>query len=194
MSREALTDGFYDRIKPRLHRRIGRELRLASRVLDLGCGSCELVQYLADTYHQQVTGVDVSSESFPKRRHSQGEVRFRCVRQTATKLKFAADESVDAVILFWALHEMERPDAILAEAYRVLRPGGEMLIVEFPRDSLAKKFWNEGYFSIEQVKRMLSKNKFDEVRVQLIEQKQIMWITGYRPSLECPERRNPRRS
>ena len=57
----------YEKIKPRLHRRIGRELRLAHRVLDLGCGSCELVRYLADAYEQQVTGVDISSGSFLRR-------------------------------------------------------------------------------------------------------------------------------
>lgn len=181
MSREALTDGFYDRIKPRLHRRIGRELRLAGRVLDLGCGSCELVQYLADTYHQQVTGVDISLESFPKRRRSQGGARFRCIRQTATKLKFAADGSVDAVILFWALHEMERPDAILAEAYRVLRPGGEILIVEFPPDSLARTFWNEDYFTPDEIKTHLAEARFQDIRVRLIEQDQITWAKGFHP-------------
>ena len=60
-----IPNNFYERIKPRLHRRIGREVRLARRVLDLGCGSCDLVQYLAGTYGQEIAGVDISDGSFP---------------------------------------------------------------------------------------------------------------------------------
>ena len=184
MSREELTDGFYDRIKPRLHKRIGRELRLAGRILDLGCGACNLVQYLARTYHQQVTGVDVSDGSFPKRRHTPEGRRFRCIRKSAKQLEFAKDASQDAVVSMWALHEMEHTDAILAEAYRVLRPGGEILIVDFPRGSLAQKFWNENYFSSGEIEQMLSDTGFTEVRVKLIEQEQIIWAKGFRPPAE----------
>jgi len=114
----------YEEIKPGLHRRIGRDLRLAGRVLDVGCGSCDLVRYLAGTYQQRVTGVDIGAGSFPRRRVSPNGVRFRCIRRNAARLAFVADRSVDAVVMMWALHEMDRPDSILAEARRVLRPGG----------------------------------------------------------------------
>jgi len=56
--------------------------------------------------------------------------------------------------------------------------------VDFPRDSLAQKLWDEKYYFPEQVKRMLLKNGFDEVHAKVIERGQIMWIRGYRPSLE----------
>ncbi|HEQ60446.1 MAG TPA: class I SAM-dependent methyltransferase, partial [Firmicutes bacterium] len=91
MKTKSLPDNFYEKVKPRLHRRIGRELRLARRVLDFGCGPCELVQYLADAYHQRIAGVDVSSESFPKHRRSQNGQRFRCVRQDAARLSVAEE-------------------------------------------------------------------------------------------------------
>jgi ubiquinone/menaquinone biosynthesis C-methylase UbiE len=181
MSREALTDGFYDRIKPRLLQRIGRELHLAGRVLDLGCGSCDLVQYLVRTYHQQVTGVDVSGESFPKRRHTSEGQRFRCIRKNARRLEFVRDDSQDAVVIMWALHEMEHTDAILTEAYRVLRPGGEILIVEFPQGSLAQTFWNEDYYAPDEIKAHLAEARFQGIRVRLIEQDQIIWAKGFRP-------------
>ena len=67
MPHEGFEDDFYERIKPRLHERIGRELRLARRVLDLGCGSCDLVRYLAETCHQEVIGVEIVPDSFLKR-------------------------------------------------------------------------------------------------------------------------------
>lgn len=182
MSPKDLPDNFYEKIKPRLYRRIGRELRLARRVLDLGCGSCELVQYLADTYHQRVTGVDISSGNFPKRRRSRPDEHFRCIRRDAAKLRFAADESVDAVVTVWALHEMDRPESIVPEARRVLRPGGEILIVDFPRGSLAQRLWNENYYRPDDLKRFLAEAGLAEVRVRLIEQGQVMWGRAYHPS------------
>ena len=184
MAGENLPENFYEKIKPRLHKRIGRELRLAGHVLDLGCGACELVQYLARTYHQQITGVDISGGSFPKHRHTSESRRFRCIRKNARHLGFAGDGANDAVVSTWALHEMEHPDAILKEAYRILRPGGEILIVDFPRGSLAQTLWNEDYYSPAEINQMLIDAGFAEVRVRLIEREQIIWAKGFRPAVE----------
>ena len=179
----------YEEIKPSLHRRIGRELRLAKRVLDVGCGSCDLVRYLAHTYQQQVTGVDIASGSFPRRRVSRNGVRFRCIRRDGARIEFAADRSVDAVVMMWALHEMDHPDSILAEARRVLRPGGEVLIVDFPRGSLAQRLWNEDYYRPDEIKALLQEAGFEKVQVRLIEQEQVMWARGYRPAVTTTYRK-----
>ncbi len=179
MSTRRLPDNFYDRIKPGLHRRIGRELRLARRVLDLGCGSCDLVEHLARTYRQEVTGVDVSSGSFPANRHSHEGVRFHCLQRDAASLGFAADGSVDAAVMMWSLHEMARPEAILKEVHRVLRPGGEVLIVDYPRNSLAQKLWNENYYRPDEVSRLLEKAGFEDVRVRLTQRGQVIWAHGH---------------
>ncbi|MBN1488486.1 MAG: methyltransferase domain-containing protein [Phycisphaerae bacterium] len=181
MSHNAVTDDFYETIKPRLHRRIGREVRVAHRVLDLGCGSCGLVRYLADACKQQVTGVDITSDSFPSRRHTSNGSRYHCLKHDAASLGFAEDGSADAVVTVWALHEMAKPKAILQEAYRVLRSGGEVLVVDFPRGSLAQRLWNEKYFRPPQVKALLEGEGFEQVQVRLIEQGQVMWARGYRP-------------
>jgi ubiquinone/menaquinone biosynthesis C-methylase UbiE len=181
MPHSSLPDNFYDNITPRLHRRIGRELRLAGRVLDLGCGSCELVHFLAESYHIHVTGVDISSDSFPEPFSSPGEERRRCIRKDAEHLDFMANESLDAVVTKMALHEMEHPEAILRESYRILRPGGEILIVDFPQDSLAQKIWDENYYSPGEIGKLLAEAQFYDIRVRLIEQGQIIWARGFRP-------------
>jgi len=178
MSQSILKDDFYEKIKPRLHRRIGRELRLAGHILDLGCGACGLVQYLAQTYRQKVIGVDISSGSFPRRRHTFDGRRFRCIRKDARQLGFIKDASLDAVVSVWALHEMEHPGAILVEARRILRPGGEVLIVDFPRDSLAQKLWDEKYYRPEEIKMLLKDAGFKDARARLIEKEQIIWAHG----------------
>jgi len=184
MPREGLKDDFYERIKPRLYKRIGRELRLARHVLDLGCGSCDLVRYLAETCRQEVTGVDIVSNGFPKRRRSHEAVLFRCLRRDAARLSFAADGSADAVVTMWALHEMKRPQAVLAETRRVLRPGGELLVVDFPKDSLAQRLWDENYYHPDDVKHLLEETGFSDIRVRLIERDQVIWARAYQPMAE----------
>ena len=176
-----LTDNFYDEIKPSLHVRIGRELRLAYGVLDLGCGACELAQYLSETYGQKVTGVDISADSFPNNRNiTKNTKRIRCIRKDAARLSFIRNETIDAVIISWALHEMRSTQAVLREAHRVLRPGGKVLVVEFPRDSLAQKLWNEKYYTSKELVDSLRKAGFKDIRAKRIENKQILWVNGYR--------------
>ncbi|RLB77858.1 MAG: hypothetical protein DRH24_15475 [Deltaproteobacteria bacterium] len=181
MSPVKLPDNFYDKIKPRLYQRIGKELRLAYRVLDLGCGACELVQYLADNYKQLVTGIDISGESFPSYKNiTKKNKNVRCIRKDAAQLTFIRNETIDAAIVFWALHEMEHPQKVLQQACRALRPGGEIVIVEFPRGSLAQKLWNENYYTIKALTGFLRKAGFKDVLAKRIEHKQILWVTGYR--------------
>ena len=176
-----LTDNFYDEIKPRLYQRVGRELRLAYRVLDLGCGACELVEYLSETYGKKVTGVDISANSFPNNQNiTKNTKRIRCIRKDAARLTFIRNETIDAAIMFWALHEMKNSQAILQEAHRVLRTGGKVLIVEFPRNSLAQKLWNENYYTIKELTGFLRKAGFKDILAKRIEHKQILWVTGFR--------------
>jgi ubiquinone/menaquinone biosynthesis C-methylase UbiE len=175
-----LSDNFYDNIKPRLYQRVGKELCLAYRVLDLGCGACELAQYLSETYGQKVTGVDISANSFPNRRNVTKNTKcIRCIRKNAARLTFIRDKTIDAAIIFWALHEMKNSQAILQEAHRVLRPGGKILIVEFPRNSLAQKLWNESYYTIKELTGSLRKTGFKDILAKRIEHKQLR-VTGFR--------------
>jgi ubiquinone/menaquinone biosynthesis C-methylase UbiE len=182
MARNSLSQDFYERIKPRLHQRVGRELRLANRVFDLGCGSCDLERYLAGRYEQSVTGVDVSSRDFPERIEPSVHGHIHCIQKDAGHLDFVSDKSVDAVAIMWSLHEMKHGFQILREAHRILRPGGEILIVEFPKGSLAQRLWNEDYYSPQELTHMLNRSGFQESRTKLIERGQIIWATAFRPA------------
>jgi len=175
-----LTDNFYEIIKPKLYERIGHELRLAHRVLDLGCGSCELARYLAEVYGQQVTGIDISGKKFPSYQELvKDHTNVSCIHHDGEDLDFLY-HAADAVIMLWSLHEMGHPQKVLREANQTIRPGGEILIVDFPRGSLASKLWNENYYSAEEVKRLILETEFDDIDVTLSEQKQVIWATAHR--------------
>ena len=182
MKRGELPDDFYEKAKPRLQRRIGRELRLAYRILDLGCGSCGLAQFLRRAYGQRVTGVDISDSRFP--RHdapSQKRSPLRCIKADAAHLDFVRAGAVDAVVSMWALHEMKDVEGALRETFRVLRRGGEILIVDFPRRSLAQRLWNEDYYSVKETGGLLARAGFQDIRVKTIERGQVTWATGLQP-------------
>jgi demethylmenaquinone methyltransferase/2-methoxy-6-polyprenyl-1,4-benzoquinol methylase len=55
------------------------------------------------------------------------------------------DESVDAAMLVSMLHHVEDPPAALAEARRILRPGGRLALMAFTREDL-EEFWLHDYF------------------------------------------------
>jgi ubiquinone/menaquinone biosynthesis C-methylase UbiE len=66
------------------------------------------------------------------------------VEADATSLPFA-DESFDAAMLVSMLHHVDSPARALAEAKRVLRPGGRLAVMVFTREDIANA-WCLNYF------------------------------------------------
>ncbi|MCK4412286.1 MAG: hypothetical protein KAY32_01955, partial [Candidatus Eisenbacteria sp.] len=60
-----IADDFYEKNKDRLYRRVARELRSARRIVDVGCGDCDLAGLLAEVQRREVIGVDVVDAVFP---------------------------------------------------------------------------------------------------------------------------------
>jgi ubiquinone/menaquinone biosynthesis C-methylase UbiE len=182
MARQNMSDDFYDKLKPRLHERIGRELRLAFRVLDFGCGGCDLAMFLSRRYRQDVTGVDISDAAFPPHASltASRKLGLRCIRADGARLDFLENGGMDAAVSVWALHEMKAPGKVLREVYRKIRPGGGILVVDFPRRSLADRLWHENYYSVSEIRNMLSRAGFQQVQARRIERNQLIWARGWR--------------
>jgi len=109
------------------------------RILDLGCTIGHNTGSWKDTYPQaDVTGIDVAAPCLrygAARARAQGRaVSFR--QMNAESLAYP-DASFDLVFSSMFLHEIPRKGIakVLAEAHRVLKPGGLMLHMELPPNS-----------------------------------------------------------
>ena len=170
---------FYEQIKDDLRERIARELHSARRILEMGCGACALARFLGERYGHCVTGVDIADGNFPD---ESGLVEgIECRKADAGHLDFIPNGAFDAMVSVYALHEMGNPLEMLTEAHRVLRTGGEVLLVDFPRDSLAQELWNEDYYTVREVAELLQEAGFPDVDVTVIARGQLMWARAFKP-------------
>lgn len=126
---------YYDRLvgpflKP-IHQAIVAELTDArcGTVIDLCCGT-GLLAGMAVSEGLTVTGVDLSPAMLEVARHKHPNVNF--MGNDATALPFA-DDHFDAASISFALHEKPADIAlgILAEARRVVRPGGLIVMADY---------------------------------------------------------------
>jgi ArsR family transcriptional regulator len=100
-------------------------------VADLGCGDGYLTLEAA-RWARTVFGIDRSDEVLERARALAGRRRVTNVewkKGELTRLPLR-DASVDVALLSQALHHAADPEAALAEATRILRPGGRVLVLD----------------------------------------------------------------
>jgi ubiquinone/menaquinone biosynthesis C-methylase UbiE len=109
----------------------GLTLTPETQVLDLCCGSGQTTRFLVEK-SAQVTGLDASPRSLARAQQNVPQASY--VQAWAEEM-LLADASFDLVHSSAALHEMqpEQLQQILNEVYRVLRPGGVFVCVDFHR-------------------------------------------------------------
>lgn len=107
-------------------------------VVELGCGYGTFSLPVARRITGTLTTVDIESEMVRRtqdRAARAGISNLRCELRDVMKDGFGVpDDSQDAVLLFNILH-CEQPVALLAEAARVVRPGGVVLVIHWRHDS-----------------------------------------------------------
>ena len=117
---------------PAITQQRAKVVPLASgRVLELGIGMGLNLAHYDATRVESVTGVDPSPElrAAVSRAPRDPGLKVDVMAGTAEALPFEAG-SFDCVVCTFTLCSVQQPDAALAEARRVLRPGGRFLYCE----------------------------------------------------------------
>ncbi len=101
----------------------------AGRVLEIGVGTgLSLPRY---KHEHRVTGVDLSTDMLERARNRVTTQKLGNVEELremdATKLAFA-DTAFDAAVAMFLITVVPDPDAVLAEAVRVVKPGGRIVL------------------------------------------------------------------
>ena len=116
----------------------GLDLTTDMNILDLCCGSGQSTQFLVQ-YSQHVTGLDISPLSLGRAARNVPQADY--LEGLAEEIP-CNDNQFDLVHTSAALHEMtpEQREQILAQVYRVLKPGGFFVLIDLhrPTNSL---FW-----------------------------------------------------
>ena len=110
-------------------------LNTETKVLDVGCGAGFLSNELA-LAGLQVTGVDLSEESL--RVAHNHDVTKKVIYQTADAYKLPfADQSFDIITAMDFLEHVDRPNDVIKEFSRVLKPKGLFIFHTFNRNPIA---------------------------------------------------------
>jgi ubiquinone/menaquinone biosynthesis C-methylase UbiE len=103
----------------------------AGRLLDIGTGTGRLLELLAPRISQGL-GVDASKQmlALARSRLARADLGHCAVRLADMYRLPLSDAGFDIALLHMVLHYAEQPEFVLAEAARVLRPGGRLIVVD----------------------------------------------------------------
>jgi ArsR family transcriptional regulator len=138
-------------------------------VADLGCGTGQVAEALAPWVHQ-VIAVDESAAMLQAAKRRVRSLANVEVRRGDLEALPIPDASLDAVTCVLVLHHLPAPERALAEAARVLRPGGRLLLTDMmPHDRDAYRH-QMGHvwlgFSEPEIARYLAAAGFEAARLQ----------------------------
>lgn len=131
--------------------------KLERSLLDVGCGGGQSAIRLKERYpHLQLAGIDLSPGQIyraRKRAQQQGvDIRFEVA--DAESLPYA-DESFDVVYSFGSAKHWPNPLKGFGECWRVLKPGGELLVADAASDATQEQV--ENFFAIARFPAFLQK-------------------------------------
>ena len=116
------------------------------RLLDAGCGTASFLSEIADKF-MNVVGLDANSGMLDQARDKFSDVsNVSLTEGRLPKLPFPAD-SFDAVMTNQVVHHLDKypPYSNLnnftAEAYRVLAPGGSLVIHTSSKEQVCNSYW-----------------------------------------------------
>jgi len=108
-------------------------------ILDLCCGTGNQIKLLSKYGFRNLYCLDISDSMLEIAKRSDSSIKI--YNEDATKTNFD-NASFDVVIISFAIHEKDRntQQALINEAYRIIKKDGFMLVVDYVFDNKTTKF------------------------------------------------------
>jgi len=108
-------------------------------ILDLCCGTGNQIKLLSKHGFRNLSCLDISDSMLEIAKRGNSSIKI--YKEDATNTNFD-DASFDVVILSFAIHEKDRntQQALMNEAYRIIKKDGLMLVVDYVFDNKTTKF------------------------------------------------------
>ena len=121
-----------------------------ARILDLCCGTGNQLKKLSDAGFSNLTGMDISSDMLKVARKGN---KIANLLECDVQHTGLPGESFDIIIISLAVHEKtaRMQNNMLAEAQRLLAPGGQLILVDFSLDDQARMISKIGATMIERL-------------------------------------------
>ena len=122
-----------------MYRLMSTVLTKDMRVLEIATGTGIIAVNIANAVHS-VTATDFSTKMIQTAKKKAVPANVQFLVEDAEKLSFS-DGSFDAVIISNALHIMPRPETVLANIKRVLKPNGLLVAPSFTHGHIGTSVW-----------------------------------------------------
>ncbi len=114
-----------------INSKILEKIPFEGSILDLGCGTGELMEKLSGQTPFKIIGIDSSSEMLE-------QARLRLLGKDNVELRLGElehlpmrNKEIQTAIMNMVLHHISQPELPLQESYRVLKPGGRFILSDF---------------------------------------------------------------
>ncbi|MBX7143955.1 MAG: metalloregulator ArsR/SmtB family transcription factor [Oligoflexia bacterium] len=166
------SESFFDLVKDR----VGDKATL----LELGCGAGALFEKLLPRTGASI-GVDYSQAMLDEAKQNLGaKARDLDLRLGYLEHLPLGDDSVDTAVAYMVMHHIAHPVDVLKDTCRVLKPGGQFLMVDLMRHS--NEYMRERFadlwlgFDPEEVKRWAFSAGFASARLEVLGQKRDVFL------------------
>lgn len=131
---------------------IAANVQPGQRVLDCACGTGDLTQAFARrTQASQIVGSDFTTGMLDIAKHKQTKLpkpiadRITYQQADAQQLPFE-DQSFDVVSIAFGIRNVQDPQQAINEFYRVLKPTGRLIILEFGQPAFPPMRWFNAFY------------------------------------------------